>query len=336
MRIYDVIFYFNEKEILESRVEFLSSFVDEVIVFNFGFDNLDTTDCITFNVDKSYSDFVKDDLKKIIQEHLQNKIVSFEDIFIFSKTFEIPKTDSILYYKENIYSGPKFLNHNVYVHSPKTRSLYKEIGSCFMRWGDILVSNVYPLIHSKKLYDFEKYDLLDGGLTFYNFMNVDKSLSSLKFWYGDIFLKVLTEDIIDMENKNIFLFGHNKKNILIEDPCSECEMFTKKFENIQPKNVLIRFDEPKKIKGNFFKQVYITYDEIYDSEIDIHRVIKPSSQFYESERFTEDYLKNDILSFLNTLSLRNFDEIYIKTKTEDKPSVFTYEFMKNSIPSDIT
>jgi hypothetical protein len=48
-----------------------------------------------------------------------------------------------------------------------------------------------------------------------------------------------------------------------------------------------------------------------------------------------DYKKNQILVLLKEIFLNDEDLVYIKTKTEDEPSVFEYKVLKNSIPSDI-
>ena len=138
MKIYDIIFYFNERDILEKRVKFLQDQVTETIVLNFGSDNLSVEDFFVLPVLENFDSFTKKNFPEMLINFIGKHNINYDDIFIFSKTFEIPTKKEISKFILEKKNGPIFCNQDLYLHTYKTKSIYKHVGTCFTKYHDLI------------------------------------------------------------------------------------------------------------------------------------------------------------------------------------------------------
>ena len=95
-RVFDLVFCFNDKEILESRYRYMHNFVDYFIFIKFDNDTNNFNDkVIVIDYYDNYQSFNESNFKEVINS--LDSIFSFdlEDIFFISKSFEIPNLNNI-------------------------------------------------------------------------------------------------------------------------------------------------------------------------------------------------------------------------------------------------
>ncbi len=335
MKIYDVVFYFNEKDILERRLNFLRNQVTDTIILNFGSDHLSVGDFFVLPILESFDSFTKKNFPEMIMNFIGKHNINYDDIFIFSKTFEIPTEKEISKFILEKKTGPIFCNQNLYLHTYKTKSIYKHIGTCFAKYHDLMdKTNPQNFIFYNQNHFYNKENTIDGGFALLNFEESSRSLSSLQYWFDQRVTHLTSEslEVYEYSNKNIFIdqkehsleivFDVNLESFRIKDFFPIPKIFTIFYNDFSNENVI------SNIRLTIHQNESCLLDETY-------HIDSPVKTFYKSENYFEDYKKNELLKILKNHSPNFFDEVHINTKTEGVPSVFTYDFFRNSVPSDL-
>jgi hypothetical protein len=322
MNVYDIVFYFNEKHLLEQRIKYFKNVVHKTIVFNFGFDRLPSSDSVfEVQIHKSFESFIKNDFKKTLSDLISDSCFP-EDILLVSKTFEIPSLEVLKEYSENYFGSPKKVNHDLYFHNENLKSKYKHIGSSIFRHTDfIITSNIYDTLYNHSIVKFQKNMLLEGGFVFLNFDNPTKSLTSLKFWFSNLYGTFNEKDLLRLVDSECHIYKIPKVSKLLKINNVDSKFVSKNIVSENPKNIFVEIGNPYKITTDFG----IKY---FDISI-------PKVHYYESEEYKKDFLMNELLVILKNELPNDEDNIILKTKTVGDPTVFKYKDLKNSVPSDI-
>lgn len=333
MKIYDVIFFFNETEILVKRLEYLSEHTDRTIIYNFGDEDLSFLKKDVIEVDLSWENFKKKNFCREILEYIGPKNITYEDVFIFSKSFEVPSIECLKNLKQDFSQDIQYTKQKSYVFSENLKSLYRHQGSVFTKMHKLFDSDTAHIsVLSAEKYDFNSEGYLDCGFSMFCFDNPQRNFESLKFWFGKKLGNLSIDDLISYESERINPFSDQKKHKLFQS--NDCPIqITKNIQEQKVKKILIKLNSFDVENHNYDYTFTITYGNT--DIVDEYPIIYPVKKYYDSEDFLFDYKKNQILVVLKELFLEDEDLVYIKTKTEDEPSVFEYKVLKNSIPSDI-
>jgi hypothetical protein len=164
------------------------------------------------------------------------------------------------------------------------------------------------------------------------FDNPQKNFESLKFWFGEKLRNLSFDELISCESEGINPFLYQKKHKLIKS--YDCPLqIIKNTQEQKVKKILIKLDQFDFENHTYDYTFTLTYGDT--NVTDGYLIDYPAKKHYDSDDFLFDYKKNQILVLLKEIFLNDEDLVYIKTKTEDEPSVFEYKVLKNSIPSDI-
>lgn len=337
-KIYDIIFYFNESQTLESRINYLKPVINNTIIFNFGNHYLNLENVIVIPVLDDFNTFKYKNFVELLFNFIGRQNIKSDDIFIFSKTFEIPTIESITKFLSSSSIGPTLMNQDLYYYSINLKSKYKIVGSCISTYTGLVIQTTPQnlVINQNTIHFYNKESLLEGGFSVLCYENGEKSLKSLQYWYPEIYTDITLEDLNKYKERklspNISLKSHSLE-FAKNDKLSL--FFNKKTDIPSNKKILLTFFYLK-IDSNLYDEVYyLTDDNIKIDDIETIKIRKPKNLFYKSANYPSDFKLNEILTVLNTFVLHDEDEIHIKTKTVGDPTVFKYKDLKNSIPSDI-
>jgi hypothetical protein len=315
-KVYDFIFYFNERDLLEKRISYLKDVVDMFIVINFGNETNFPNDIIVLeNYKTKFSFFQKDFLNEILHNKNLHFIKSFDHLF-FSKTKEIPD----LSFYENIKT---FQSMNVIYCSHENLHWNEKLKSPFIYLGT-RVFNVTSILQTKDLYKEFKpsnlfYDIRNKvektGWVLNGFQEEPKLIENINFWGPE---KV--KDSI--KEKGIQYF---KDNYLSLDTPQKVTRLTEC--NVGVPDI---FSNPSVIERRDSKDFYVCLE---DYEIDIPKKVLYGDYSYSD--FREVFKKNEVLRILKKEMLFPDDKVHIKEKTELEYSVFTYSQILEGIPSEM-
>jgi hypothetical protein len=334
MKIYDVVFYYKEPKVLELRLSYLKKFVDRTIVYNFGNDDIQIEDVEIINVETGWDNFKEKNFCFDLLDYIGKKNISYDDVFIFSKTFEIPCQKCFDLIRSDYNGGFQNTAQKVYQFNTKYKSLYKSNGSMIAKMMDLMSSDISQnFIFDKRDYIFSPENFWDCGFSFSCFESENNNLNSLKFWFPDFFMDIKTSDLVDYSSFKTNIFPNQKKHkLILSDDCPyPMEEF---ITEPKIKKVLITTQSNFTHSEKYDRKIILSYEDLgFENQVIVN---KPTSTHYNSEEYYKDFLINESLVILKTLFLNSNDLIYLKTKTEGLPSVFTYDFFINSVPSELT
>jgi hypothetical protein len=315
-KVYDFIFYFNERDLLDKRISYLKDEVDKFIVINFGNETNFPNDIIVLeNYKTKFSFFQKDFLNEILHNKNLHFIKSFDHLF-FSKTKEIPD----LSFYENIKT---FQSMNVIYCSHENLHWNEKLKSPFIYLGT-RVFNVTSILQTKDLYkEFKPSNLFydvrakveKTGWALNGFQEEPQLIENINFWGPE---KV--KDLIKQKGIQYF-----KENYLsLDTPQKICRLTE---SNVEVPDI---FSNPTAIERRDSKDFYVCLE---DYEIDIPKKVLYGDYSYSD--FKEVFKKNEILKILKEEMLFPDDKVHIKEKTELEYSVFTYSQILEAIPSEM-
>lgn len=344
VKIYDVIFYFNEFELLEKRIEYLKDSIESFIILNFGNQqlNIENQKVIIIKIEKNFFDFFEvDDVKNLVNTFVKLG-VKFTDTLIFSKVFEIPDKSVFKELQSELTKGPHMLkqkslfwNQNLYSNNIHLSSMCTQLTHIsqelrtFKRLEDIgypIFLNCNSFYCGWYLNGFESdFESFTESFIFWNQLKTPKkeiqqrlleSKNSLKEFWLKRNPKKLHYDL-NLEIPEIFKlpeveFKFKERNILITQKGAQSPLFD--------------WDEIFEIGSQ----------EIIHHGHKTYKIKVPHSKWYDSSlNFSEEYVTNEILTILGELQFHDFDKIHITKKTDGQPSVYTYKDFKEQIPSEI-
>lgn len=337
MKIFDIVFFYNEHQLLDQRVKYLEKIVSKTIVLNFGGNHIQNESVVVIPILENFNEFKKKKFVSMIINFIGKKNITYKDKFIFSLVFEIPSIDTIEKFILQTTQGPIILNQEIYTHNINNKSIYRHLGCSLSSYGDLLQKHniEYFLFETNfVIQNHEKY--LRGGYCLLNFDKNYQSLKSLKYWFPELTENLNLESLKYLRSANKNIFDNEKPHALINVANEDLKLFD--FSDDTPtqiKKIYVTFFYEKDIPNIYDEVVYVTENNLEIDGITTWFVKKPLKVYYKSKNYFEDYKKNDLLTCLRSLNLNDEDEIYIKTKTIGNPMVFKYNILRNSIPSEI-
>lgn len=334
-RIFDLVFSYNDTKMLEKRYEYLKDFVDHMIVIKFD-------DCESLQNDKiTQIRFVSDfyefdgmDFKEIIIN--LNKKFDFDltDVFLLSKTFEIPDIKSVSNCISQLSYNPIVLEQTSLMWDYNHHSKYQSIGTQIFNYSQYLsIKNVYEylklLTRSINFGD----PICQCGWNFSTFCDLETFIKNTNYWNN---LGLTEFEIVDSYHT-----GYDFRNsILIENLNLNVPEIFKIFSDspkLRDGLTLVISDDLKNLTYGDYRVFLTENEESYD-DIICYKIVYPKKVLYGNKNYIDfkyDYKKNEILKIFQTLKLIDNDEIHIKIKSERTGSDFICKFseIKNGTPS---
>ena len=334
-RIFDLVFSYNDTKMLEKRYEYLKDFVDHMIVIKFD-------DCESLQNDKitqirfvsDFYDFDGMDFKEIIIN--LNKKFDFDltDVFLLSKTFEIPDIKSVSNCISQLSYNPIVLEQTSLMWDYNHHSKYQSIGTQIFNYSQYLsIKNVYEylklLTRSINFGD----PICQCGWNFSTFCDLETFIKNTNYWNN---LGLTEFEIVDSYHT-----GYDFRNsILIENLNLNVPEIFKIFSDspkLRDGLTLVISDDLKNLTYGDYRVFLTENEESYD-DIICYKIVYPKKVLYGDKNYMDfkyDYKKNEVLKIFQTLKLIDNDEIHIKIKSERTSSDFICKFseIKNGTPS---
>lgn len=296
-KLINLIFYFNEEELLEKRLSYYQNVVDKFIVIDLKEYNVNSVELLKTNVVKDIVNNIPD--------------LNFEDVIWCSKVGEIIPINEIN--RLNTYSDYEVFNHQILNWMDNLSCNRKTTGSYIFTYSSLLrnkslFADIY--YHISFAHRFINNNTI--GYTLIGFQDLSLS-ESLKFHFN---INLTTSEIL-----------YRKTNMLSVDNYKNVEVLN----NISSKlggyfNNSFEFRPPITINVDILPDGLIIDNQIYKIELPKHYPFGG----------IEDFVKNELLKYLKLKLLLDYDLVDIKNKTENKSSVLKYIDFLNSIPSEIT
>lgn len=334
-RIFDLVFSYNDTKMLEKRYEYLKDFVDHMIVIKFD-------DCESLQNDKiTQIRFVSDfyefdgmDFKEIIIN--LNKKFDFDltDVFLLSKTFEIPDIKSVSNCISQLSYNPIVLEQTSLMWDYNHHSKYQSIGTQIFNYSQYLsIKNVYEylklLTRSINFGD----PICQCGWNFSTFCDLETFIKNTNYWNN---LGLTEFEIVDSYHT-----GYDFRNsILIENLNLNVPEIFEIFSDspkLRDGLTLVISDDLKNLTYGDYRVFLTENEESYD-DIICYKIVYPKKVLYGNKNYMDfkyDYKKNEVLKIFQTFKLIDNDEIHIKIKSERTSSDFICKFseIKNGTPS---
>lgn len=297
-KLINLIFFFNEDDFLQRRIEYYQGYVDEFVIFDLKRYGIKYGDSILSN---ELSDLIK---------NIRN--LNFEDIIWCSKVNDVlhPKDLNLL----NTNSDFKILNHRVLNWSDNLSTNRDVTGSFSFSYSSFL--------RNKKLQEeiHHRQQIIDNirnndtvGYQLIGFQNIEGLSENVEFYYGQ---KYNPSELNFFKQNLISLDEYNKPEVLKDINSQLGGFFNIPFEPRPPKE----FEIDILSDGLMIDNVY------YNIEIPMNYPLGDKN----------DFIKNESLRVIKEHFPLPDDSIILKNKTENKVSVLKYSDFINCIPSKLT
>lgn len=320
-KIYDVVLFYNETEMLKRRISYLESSIEKFIVINFGNKtiNFQHPQMIVLYDYKKKSDFFRDNFLLSLIRRDELKFLKPQDFLLISKTFEIPNKGDFPYITENPSQDVTYLFQKNIFWSLDFVSEFKYVGTRVFNITTILQNNLlYKNYHHQNLVLAAINKSIESGWSLQGFQSNEDFYHHINFWGPEKLRdKISNPDKVRYFKENILSFDYPTKISQLKidlSPQVPEEFFglTRDFRVRDPKDVFICLED-----------------------FEIQAPSKVLYGDYDYTTFTEVYKKNEVLRILKNEHLLLTDKIHIKEKTESEYSVFTYLEISQGIPSDM-
>jgi hypothetical protein len=340
-KIVDLVLFYDEIEILNRRIQYLSGIVDLTIIVNYGNTIIknygDNVIEIKLNTDFKLNN---NTIFNSIIEIFGDKFFKYSDKFIFSKVFEIPNITNIMDELSKIESFPNFIFHKKLMWGQDNKTIFDYPGVVLFKYGEFQVNpkildyydrckinlNNMTITGSSgwNIQTFQDDEKLHKGIEFYGDSSI--SLNLLKWYkesgYDFMFPSYRVENNYEVNLPDIFK-DLQQKNIVRN-----------------PVKVFITndFDMVNKSEDDF--RIFFTDSNIQTTDFIVHNPKTPTRVLYGDKNYDDfklDYKLNELLFLLKNLNLIDEDEIHIKIKSESLDSDFkrNYGEFRKSIPSEL-
>lgn len=339
----EVIFFYNELDLLKRRLKFGENEVNHFFVVNLGPINLKLEEENVTIISKivDVEDFFSYEKYESFIKTLISEKISIEDLIIFSKVFEIPDYKKIISNYSLCKDRPLVMKH----HQLFWNHLYTSDSPYY---GTKIITMGYFLRQPQIIFEMENlnypiflnYEVIDGGYSIQGFDELDKYLESFIYWNKIKTDKseVLSKLIHTKNNLKEFWLKKHRKKIYKKKSIDLPKIFrfSKNTLNPSPKKVLIK-NSNQFVNENDFDFIVIPNEQTIEIQTQLnYKISFPVVEIYESKTdFKKEFIQNELLFVLKNLELQDYDEIYVTKKTDDLPSVFTYKKFKSLIPSNV-
>lgn len=328
-RIFDVIFFYNEVDLLNKRIEYLRPDVTKFVVLNFGhiFLNAEADDVVIYNMKFKKGPFFRNNFFDYLFFLFDFDEFIYSDVFFFSRVNEIP---NLIELKDRLNKNlfePTILSHKSFGWHPNLVSPKSHWGSRIIKFTDYLQNKSI----SKNLFNentlLSHIDVVENGFYLYGFSELYQTVETEKFWLEDKFPNYIDFQLLKSQHNMI------DENGTIQH-----------LQKIEVSTLPILFYDLSQFEFS---------GELYDLEIDLSRDIDeiaytfnsryivekielPKTVLYSDkpyDLFLEDYKKNEILRLLHQLPNSKIGSVTIKKTTETV--VFNSSELIISVPSEM-
>lgn len=340
-KVVDLVLFYDEIEILNKRIQYLSEIVDLTIIINCGKTTLKnySEDVIELKFDSDFSLRNKTIVNKIIDK-FGNKYFKYSDNFIFSRVFEIPDITNIVDELSKIDSFPNFIFHKKLMWTQNKKTIFDYPGVVLFKYSELQVN---PKILD--YFDRCKSNLNGMSITGNSGWNIqtfqdDKKLHKGLEFYGDTSISLNLLKWYKESGYDFMFPTHRVENNYELDLPPIFKTLQQETPNRNPINVLITndFDMVNKSQDDF--RIFFTDSNIQTTDFIVHNPKTPTRVLYGSKNYDDfklDYKLNELLFLLKNLNLIDEDKIHIKIKSESLDSDFkrNYGEFRKSIPSEM-
>ena len=334
-RVFDLVFSFNDSKILQCRYEYLKNYIDYFVFIKF--DNsqtLSSDKIIEFSFQDEFYKFNQTEFDNIF-EFLNKKFdFNVEDVFLISKSFEVPNLENITNCISKLNYHPISLEQKSLMWDHNHFSKFNSIGTQIFNYSLYLsIKNIYDFLKTSSKFVIYDSPLCESGWNFSTFFDLDNFIKNTKFWNN---LGVEEFEIIDS-----YYTGYDFRNLkVLENPYFDVpdDFITLGHRpNLREKLLVVISDNKSELTYGDYKVLLTDTDEIYE-DIICYKIDYPNKVLYGDNNYIEfkyDYKKNEILKVFQSLKLIDDDEIHIKIKSERTSSDFICKFseIKNGTPS---
>lgn len=340
-KIVDLVLFYNEKDILDKRLSYMSEVVDLTIVVNYG--NLK----LNFLNDNVYI-IELDDSSMLIDNRIYNGIIKlfgdkyfkYYDNFIFSKVFEIPDLSTLQSEIDKVDSNPNYLFHKKLMWNDSYKTIVNHPGTVLLKYKDIQLS---PSVFDQ--YNRCKDNLINinlrsnCGWDIQTFQDDERLLESINFWSKKNFklrdLIYYKTSLYDIDYPNTRLTINQDTNLPKTFYDLSSKINTRKPIKILITNILNEIN-----LNNYDLKILISDTDIESKDFVVHNPKYPSRVLYGGKNyddFKNDFTFDSLLTTLKEFDLIDEDNIDIKIKSESYDSDFTkiYGEFRKSIPSEL-
>ena len=334
-RVFDLVFCFNDKEILKSRYRYMHNFVDYFIFIKFDDDTNNLNDKVmVIDYYDDYRSFNESNFKELINS--LDSIFSFdlEDIFFISKSFEIPNLDSISDCIKQLNYTPIICEQTQLMWDHKNISKTKTLGTQIFSYSQYLyIKNIFEYMQNSLLHINHNDKLCESGWNISTFSDLDSFIKNTMFWNN---LGVSEYEIIDS-----YFTGYDFRNnkIIYDNNIDVPIVFQSLIQKPEQRDGLkvVISDDISNLEFGDYKILITDVQQNIDNII-CYRIVYPPKVLYGEKSYVDfklDYKKNEILRIFQTLKLIDEDEIHIKINSERSGSEFICKFseIKNGTPS---
>jgi len=334
-RVFDLVFSYNDREILNARYEYMKSFVDYFVIIKFDKQNYNFSEKVV-EIDwfQNYQEFNDKDLKKVIEYLNQKFSFELEDIFLLSKSFEVPNLETISECFKELSYLPIYLEQVNLMWNSENYSKTNYIGTKIFNYSNFLsLKNIFDFIKTNVEIINSNDKVCDSGWNFSTFCDLETFIRNNRFWSN---FKVEDFEIIDSYGTG-YDFNNSKLlkslNLNVPDVFEQLGHTPSERQSL----TMVISDDVNELNYGDYKVLITDSNETYD-DIIIHKLTYPLTVLYGDKNyinFKSDYKKNEILKIFQTLKLIDNDEIHIKIKSERTSSDFIFKFseIKNGTPS---
>lgn len=297
-KLINLIFFFNEDDLLQKRIEYYRDYVDEFFIFDLKSNNLKYEDSI---LSSQFLNLIK-----------QIGNLNFEDTIWCSKVGDIILPQDL--HNLNTNSDFKIFNHKILNWSDNLSVNRDVTGSFSFSYSSFLRNKklqeeIYH--HLQTLDNIRNHD--NVGFQLIGFQDPHGLIENLNFYYG---LEYNTSEINFIKQNLICLDEYNRPEVLKDINSQLGGFFNIPFEPRPPKEFEI-----------------VTYSDGLAIDDTHYSVDVPNNYVIGTK---SDFIVNESLRLIKNHFPLPDDSIVLKNKTENKVSVLKYSDFINCIPSKLT
>lgn len=320
-KIYDIVLFFNEMEILKRRILYLEDSVEMFVVINFGGNPIDLEHpkLLVIEQYKKKSHFFSNNFLDEIINLKELSSVRPQDYLLVSKTHEIPNKDDFQTIKNTQTQDISYLIHKNIFWNVGLVSDYMSVGTRVFYVSFILQDKkLYQKYFHKNLVSSIISASYKSGWSIQGLQSESEFFNHVHFWGPE----KLKDKLPDLETLRYY-----RENILSFDYPSKISQLKIQLNPDVPEEFK-DLDSGSKVRDS--KDIYIC---LQDYKFDVPKKVLYGGTNYKT--FVKSFKKNEILRILKKENLLLTDRVHIKEKTESKYSVFTYLDILKNVPSDI-
>lgn len=340
-KIVDVILFYNENDILSRRLSYMDEIIDITIIVNYGNVKIDYNKENIYEIKLSGPyDSIEEKIYDGIISIFGDKFFKYNDVFLFSKVFEIPDISTLLCEIDKVDSDQNYLFQKKLVWSESYKSIVNHPGTVLFKYKDL---QLLP-----KIFDyFDRCKNMISTITLKNncgwniqtLQDEDDVLDSLNFWGNS----KITKDNLIYNKTSLYDLDYPHTKLVSNQNFDLPKVFKGLPNDIQyrePINVIISNDLIEIEQSSHDIKILVTDFEITSKDFITHNPEYPSRVLYGDknyEEFKKDFKFDSLLSTLKNLDLIDEDIVRIKIKSESYDSDFTkiYGEFRKSIPSEL-